>query len=243
MYLYGLVHRSAIEMLAISEINGIAGDLSWRESGELAAIVEEGFPAQACANSEAALIEAIVSHDRILLSVFAIQTILPLRFGTEFASEQALIQHLEKNQIGYLRAIDALKNKAEISLKLSATQSAPEPIPSELKGREYFLAKKEQSQQQQFIEQYLDRDRALLLQQLSDRGIQMFEKTVDHYLLLCDRNFDLESSLEHWQAEMGECDRTNQSKSQSKNQWIWKISEELPPYHFSGKLLNLVNDL
>ena len=67
MYLYGLVHRSAIEMLTISEINGIGSDLSWRESGELGAIVEDGFPAQACANSEAALIEAIVSHDRILL--------------------------------------------------------------------------------------------------------------------------------------------------------------------------------
>ena len=39
MYLYGFVHRSAIEMLAINQINGIAGDLSWRESGELAAIV------------------------------------------------------------------------------------------------------------------------------------------------------------------------------------------------------------
>ena len=88
MYLYGLVHRSAIEVLAINQINGIAGDLSWRESGELAAIVESGFPAQACANSEAALIEAIVSHDRVLLSVFASQTILPLRFGTEFASER-----------------------------------------------------------------------------------------------------------------------------------------------------------
>lgn len=239
MYLYGLVHRSAIEMLAINQINGIACDLGWRESGELAAIVENGFPAQACANSEAALIEAIVRHDRVLLSVFASQTILPLRFGTEFASEQALIQHLQKNQIAYLKAINALKNKAEISLKLSATQSEMPPIPAELKGREYFLAKKEQSQQQQFIEQYLDRDRTLLLQQLSDRGIQVFEKTVDHYLLLCDRNFDLKSILERWQVEMEEYDRTNQPK----NEWIWKISEELPPYHFSGQLLNLANEL
>lgn len=239
MYLYGLVHRSAIEMLAINQINGIACDLGWRESGELAAIVENGFPAQACANSEAALIEAIVRHDRVLLSVFASQTILPLRFGTEFASEQALIQHLQKNQIAYLKAINALRNKAEISLKLSATQSEMPPIPAELKGREYFLAKKEQSQQQQFIEQYLDRDRTLLLQQLSDRGIQVFEKTVDHYLLLCDRNFDLKSILERWQVEMEEYDRTNQPK----NEWIWKISEELPPYHFSGQLLNLANEL
>lgn len=239
MYLYGLVHRSAIEMLAINQIKGITGDLSWRESGELAAIVESGFPAQACANSEAALIEAIVSHDRVLLWVFANQTILPLRFGTEFASEQALIQHLDKNQIAYLNAIEALKNKAEISLKLSATQSEMPPIPAELKGREYFLAKKEQSQHQQFIEQYLDRDRALLLQQLSDRGIQVFEKAVDHYLLLCDRNFDLKSILEYWQVAMDEYDRTNQPK----NQWIWKSSEELPPYHFAGELLNLANEL
>ena len=69
MYLYGLVHRSAIGMLTIDKINGIASELGWRESGELAAIVEPGFPAQACANSEAALIEAIVNHDRVLLSV------------------------------------------------------------------------------------------------------------------------------------------------------------------------------
>ena len=41
MYLYGLVHRSAIEMLAIDKINGIAGELGWRESDELAARSEE----------------------------------------------------------------------------------------------------------------------------------------------------------------------------------------------------------
>ena len=240
MYLYGLVHRSAIEMLAIDKINGIAGELGWRESDELAAIVEPGFPAQACANSEAALIEAIVSHDRVLLSVFAIQTILPLRFGTEFTSESALIQHLETNQVAYLNAIDTLKNKAEISLKLSATQAELEPISAQLKGREYFLAKKEQSQHQQLIEQYLDHDRALLLQQLSDRGIEVFEKAVDHYLLLCDRNFDLESILSNWQAEMDETDRINQSTNKPKNQWIWKSSEELPPYHFSSERLNLM---
>ncbi len=240
MYLYGLVHRSAIEMLTIDKITGIASELSWRESGELAAIVEPGFPAQACANSEAALIEAIVNHDRVLLSVFATQTILPLRFGTEFTSELALIQHLETNQVAYLNAIDTLNNKAEISLKLSATQSEREPISAQLKGREYFLAKKEQSQHQQLVDQYLDHDRALLLQKLSDRGIEVFEKSMDHYLLLCDRNFDLESILSNWQIEMEEANHPDQSKNKPKNQWIWKISEDLPPYHFSSERLNLM---
>jgi hypothetical protein len=224
MYLYGLVHRSAIEHLKSLSIAGIAHELVWIESGELGAIVEPGFPVQACAVSEQALIDAIVIHDRVLLSAFAVTTVLPLRFGTEFASDDALLEHLKTQQSAYLKAIKALESQAEVSLKLFAQQAEPEPIPTTLKGRDYFLAKKEQSQQQQLFQQSFDRDRQSLIEEFQFHNIQIFTKSVDHYLLLCDRTCDLALYLKCWQ---------------SQNQWTWKLSELLPPYHFATEILSL----
>ena len=48
----------------------------------------------------------------------------------------------------YLSKLTALENKAEISLTLTAIASAEVLIPAHLTGRDYFLARKEQSQQQ-----------------------------------------------------------------------------------------------
>jgi hypothetical protein len=185
---------------------------------------------QACAASEQALIDAIVVHDRILLSVFSVATVLPLRFGTEFASEPALLNHLEQQQSAYLNTLIALQRKAEVSLKLSAELSEPEPIAANLKGRDYFQAKKEQSRLQQTQQTRLDNDRQSLVEALQDQDIQVFTKSVDHYLLLCDRGFAIKDVLTIWQLQMQmqECDR---------NQWTWKISEMLPAYHFAAEVL------
>jgi hypothetical protein len=232
MYLYGLVHRSAIESLKSLSIAGIAHELVWIESGELGAIVEPGFPVQACAASEQALIDAIVVHDRVLLSTFAVTTVLPLRFGTEFASDDALLEHLKTQQNAYLTALKVLDSKAEVSLKLFAQQAEPEPISTSLKGRDYFLAKKEQAQQQQLFQQSFDRDRQSLIEALQSQNIQVFTKSVDHYLLLCDRDCGLEDILKIWQFQMHEGDR-------DQNQWTWTLSERLPPYHFAAEILSL----
>jgi hypothetical protein len=224
MYLYGLVHRSAIETLKSLSITGIAHELVWIESGELGAIVEPGFPVQACAASEQALIDAIVVHDRVLLSTFSVTTVLPLRFGTEFASDDALREHLKAQQSAYLTALKVLDAKAEVSLKLFAEQAEPEPISTALKGRDYFLAKKEQAQQQQLFQQSFDRDRQSLIETFQSQNIQVFTKSVDHYLLLCDRDCDLEIYLQNWQYQ---------------NKWTWKLSEGLPLYHFAAEMLSL----
>lgn len=218
MYLYGLVHRSAIDRLQSLSVAGIANELVWIESGELAAIAEPGFPVQACAVSEQALIDAIVVHDRVLLSAFALTTVLPLRFGTEFASDSALLSHLQTQQSIYLKALNVLESKAEVSLKLLAEQAEPQPLSPNLKGRDYFLAKKEQAQQQQIQQQNFDRDRQRLIEEFQVNHIQVFTKSVDHYLLLCDRDCDLEVYLNSWQRS---------------NLWTWKLSEMLPPYHFA----------
>ncbi len=229
MYLYGLVHRSAIEDLKRLPIAGIANDLVWIESGDLAAIVEPGFPVQACAVSEQALIDAIVIHDRVLLSAFAVTTVLPLRFGTEFANDSALLNHLQTQQSTYLKALNLLESKAEVSLKLFAEQAELPPIPANLKGRDYFMAKKEQAQQQQLMQQSFDLDRNALMTILQDQNIQVFTKSTDHYLLLCDRDCNLQLHLNSWQ-----------SQNQSQNQWNWQLSELLPPYHFAAEMLTLI---
>lgn len=230
MYLYGLVHRTAIETLKSLPIAGISNELIYLESGDLVAIVEPGFPVQACAASEQALIDAIVVHDRVLLSAFAVTTVLPLRFGTEFATDTALLDHLQNQQASYLKALIALQGKAEVSLKIFAELPEPEAIPANLKGREYFQAKKAQSQQQQTLQIQLDGDRQSLVKELQFHNIQVFTKSVDHYLLLCDRGFAIQDVLTIWQLQTQESDS-------APTQWTWKISEMLPAYHFAAEVL------
>ncbi len=230
MYLYGLVHRTAIGTLKSLPIAGISAELIYLESGDLVAIVEPGFPVQACAASEQALIDAIVVHDRVLLSAFAVTTVLPLRFGTEFATDAALLDHLQNQQQHYLAALTALQGKAEMSLKLSAKLPESELISASLKGREYFQAKKEQSQQQQMLQTRLDGDRQSLIEELQLQNIRVFTKSVDHYLLLCDRGIAIQDVLTIWQLQMKECDS-------SQTQWSWKVSEMLPAYHFAAEVL------
>lgn len=232
MYLYALVHHSAIEIIKALLPMGIATEVILCEAGALGAIVEPGFPVEACAVSEQALIEAIVIHDRVLLAAFSATTVLPLRFGTEFRSETALLDHLHHNQATYLATLQALHGKAEVSLKLFPPQPDLAPISKDLKGREYFLAKKEQSQQQQLLQHSLDFDRHQLQQYLQNHNIQIFNKSVDHYLLLCDRKMDLNPILTGWQNQNQKINRSHE--------WNWELSEMLPPYHFANEILSSI---
>ena len=189
MYCYGLVRTREIEPIETMP-DGIEGLLCWVICGEIAALVERNFGMVAGAFSEAELLTAIVGHDRVLRSVFQTMTVLPLRFGTEFTTEVALQEHFKQNLSDYLRKLTALENKAEISLTLTAIAPAEVLIPAHLTGRDYFLARKEQSQQQLQWQADCDRIRQQAVDLLAElggtkirilRGIAMCCFTIDRF--------------------------------------------------------------
>ncbi|NJO10312.1 MAG: gas vesicle protein [Leptolyngbyaceae cyanobacterium SL_1_1] len=141
---------------------GIAGALAVIDNGTLSALVEPDTFYEAIAADDTQLMAAVVIHDRVLCQVFESIALLPLRFGTRFASQAALLAHLETYGDRYLQQLQALEGKAEYLLKLMpAAIDLPEITPG-LKGRDYFLAKKQRLQTQTNAQQQQQEELAQL---------------------------------------------------------------------------------
>ena len=228
MYCYGLARTREIDRIETMP-DGIEGLLRWVICGEVSALVERDFGMVAGTFSEAELLTAIVGHDRVLRSIFQTMTVLPLRFGTEFTTEFALQEHFKQNLSDYLRKLTALENKAEISLTLTAIAPAEVLIPAHLTGRDYFLARKEQSQQQLQWQADCDRIRQQAVDLLAKLGVKMRHKNPDSpgdsYVLLYDRSIPVETYCQQWRSLV---------KTQSQGDWHYVLGEPTPPYHFVG---------
>jgi Gas vesicle synthesis protein GvpL/GvpF len=114
----------------------------------LVAIVEPGLSFEALEANDQLLIRAALTHDRVICDLFRQITVLPLRFGTRFISEEGLRTHLEQNADQYLARLERLVGKAEYTLKFipQPLSSSPELEETNQKGKQYFLAKKQQYQ-------------------------------------------------------------------------------------------------
>ncbi len=230
MYCYGLVRTQAIEQLEIMP-EGIEGPLRWVICGEVSALVESGFEMTKRALSEAELLTAVVGHDRVLRSIFAVMTVLPLRFGTEFTTDQAIQEHFKDNLSIYLQKLTKLDNKAEIALTLRSIAPPEIAIPAHLTGRDYFLAKKQQAQQQLQWQDECDRIRHNAVTVLSELGVEIRSKNPDSpsdsYVLLYDRTVPVETYCEQWRSLL-----STQATGTSSGDWQYILGEPTPPYHF-----------
>lgn len=225
MYCYGIARTGAIGNLDLIPA-GIREPLRWVICGELSALIEMEFSVAQHAIAEADLLTAIVAHDRVLRSVFDVITVLPLRFGVEFSSEAALRQQLQHQTAPYLRQLTQLENKAEVTLTLTAIAPPEVPIPAHLTGRDYFMAKKQQSQQQQNWQQECDQLRQQAVTLLQQWGIQVKQKgeaESESYFLLYDRSLPLDTYCQQWQKQLLQL---------TGGQWNYALGEPMPPYHF-----------
>jgi Gas vesicle synthesis protein GvpL/GvpF len=112
----------------------------------LVAIVEPGLSFETLEANDQLLIRAALTHDRVICDLFRQITVLPLRFGTRFISEEGLRTHLEQNAEQYVARLERLIGKAEYTLKFLPQSASPEPAETDQKGKQYFLAKKQQYQ-------------------------------------------------------------------------------------------------
>lgn len=218
MYTYAFLSSS--QPLELPE--GIWGSLELIQTESLAALVEPNFPVESLQQADRLLMQAVLSHDRIIQEVFQQTTVLPLRFGTYFISRQGLIDHLKSHQQDYSAKLSQLQGMAEYTLKLTAV---PCPIPdsptADAKGKDYFLAKKQLYQQQADWQQQQQLDLEALIEQVNARYfVQRGETEGQQKLyLLSDqqREPELQQQLSQWQQCSG---------------WQISMSEALPPYHF-----------
>jgi hypothetical protein len=204
---------------------GIAGQLDIVTSGQISALVEPGLVFEEYEQNDERLMQAVLSHDRVLRELFRQTALLPLRFGTRFLSRGALIMHLQEHGATYLEKLEHLGGRAEYPLKLLPTEPPSPAVPSAKKGKDYFLEKKRLYQQQlhqhQQQEAELEQLRATISRTYPDvvHGASSQDAIERTYLLLPRQaEIDLLTQVQAWQRDFPH--------------WIIELGEALPPYHF-----------
>lgn len=206
---------------------GIAGDLEVITTRGLSALVEPEFEFETIEKDDTQLVQAVLTHDRIICELFWRVTILPLRFGTQFLSRDRLIRHLSENANKYLEKLNQLEGKAEYRLKLAPLEmelsSNPE-MNGNLKGRDYFEAKRHQLQaqleQQELQQQEFQKILSEIEQIYPDTMRKAGSDGVEKLYLLVDKQEEmtLYQHLHAWQHQFPH--------------WELGLGEALPPYHF-----------
>ncbi|MFM5889496.1 MAG: GvpL/GvpF family gas vesicle protein [Dolichospermum sp.] len=189
----------------------------------ISAIVEPGISLESFQNDDEKVIQMALSHDRVICELFQQITVLPLRFGTCFASTNNLLSYLESHRQEFESKLEKINGKIEFTLKLKP-QTLEEPEPLERGGRDYFLAKKQRYQDQNNFRIAQAAEKQNLINLISKVNqlpfvIQEKEEEVNIYLLVKsqDKSLLLEQFL-NWQKT---CPR-----------WDLLLVDPLPPYHF-----------
>lgn len=222
MYTYAFL-LNANRPLELPE--GIWGSLELVSVADLAALVEPELSFESLQQSDRQLMQAVLSHDRVIQEVFQQTTVLPLRFGTYFISRQGLLDHLQSHQQEYLAKLKRLQGKAEYVLKLLPMPFVEPTIPSDLKGKDYFLAKKQLYQKQTEWQQQQQFELESLNSLISEHYPESTRKEASSneperiYLLIAQQQErQLQNHLQTWQKQFP-C-------------WELTLGETLPPYHF-----------
>lgn len=220
LYVYGVCQRpnSPLDMPT-----GIEGEVAWVAVEELAALVEPNLDLDVIQADNARLLAAVLCHDRVLCHLFQQIPLLPLRFGTQLASLDQLQGFLIQQQDAYQAKLTALADQAEYQIKLIPADLAPPPLPEGLKGREYFLAKKQ-----------LIQDLAEAQQQQQDEGQRLLQAITTAYASAVVDNAAPQTKV-YLLVPRSEADALLQSVAQWQAQashWQLQVSDALPPYHF-----------
>ncbi|NER84166.1 MAG: hypothetical protein F6K42_32440 [Leptolyngbya sp. SIO1D8] len=192
--------------------------------GQLGAIAEFDLDVSQLKEDDQQLMDAVLSHDHVLGHLFNQTVLLPLRFGTQFKSKEALQNYLQIHQDTYLQRLEMLSNKAEYLVKLAPKSFPLSPINETLKGRAYFLAKKERLQAQTQAQVQQDGELQQFLAHLQTANVEFIQSASHegeerlHILSMRDPAI-AKAQLTHWQKLIPS--------------WQIHCSQPLPPYHFA----------
>ncbi|WP_096608361.1 GvpL/GvpF family gas vesicle protein [Calothrix sp. NIES-2100] len=203
---------------------GHAGQLFLINSSGISAVVEQGLSLESVQNNDEQVIKMVLDHDRIIRELFQQTTVLPLRFGTSFASSDTLLNHIQFHAEEYRKTLDKIQGKTEYNLKL-VPRTVKEPVRSTVGGgRDYFLAKKQYFEYQKtFMISQTDEKSSLinLITEIYQSSVIVQNKgeEIKIYILVSDQDKPL--FLEQFLSWQEACPS-----------WDFFLGEGLPPYHF-----------
>lgn len=210
----------------------IAGEVATENrSGSLAGIAEPGLTAlTAIEQDEQRLMQAVLTHDRVICELFHQTTILPLRFGTIFRSSADLIAHLNQRQQAYLAKLNQFEGKAEYTLKVVPLDVPIAPTVSEAKGKAYLLVKKQRFSLVQEFQNQQNREWASLQQAIA--ATELFKES--GFLPIMGEPQGITKKLYLLIPKSQESLLLELVQTWQKNYPTWQLflSESLPPYHF-----------
>ena len=189
----------------------------------IAALIETGIDLETLQTDEPRLLNAVLSHDRVICELFQQTPLLPLRFGTQIASIDHLKAHLASQRADYIAKLNILAPKVEYQVKLIAQDVPLPPLAEGLTGRDYFLAKKQRLQDQGEAQEQQQIELGQILDAISSAYGDCIETEAPageaRVYILVDREQD---NLPQWMDDL---------RSQITH-WQILLSEPLPPYHF-----------
>ncbi|MBE9144562.1 GvpL/GvpF family gas vesicle protein [Planktothrix mougeotii] len=228
MYIYAFL-KTPTSPLKLPQ--GIKGSLEIISDQGLSALVEPNLQAEDLPDTDEQLMQAVVTHDQITCTIFHQTSLLPVRFGTCFRSKTALLEHLVLYQQNYFNKLDQLEGKAEYCLQgvpldppaNTLTQTNPTDL-TPLRGRDYFLAKKQlhhhQLQQQQQQTQQWQQLLEVLCQTYPETYLADSQPNRERIYILMQQSNEskLQEQLKQWQSQY--------------THWQLSLGNAVPPYHF-----------
>jgi hypothetical protein len=221
VYVYGIC---PVPEQPLSLPPGLEGETLLVGVDEIAAVVEVGLDLEGLQAHSPRLLSAVLSHDRVLCDLFQQMTILPLRFGTQLPGLDKLIDHLLSQRDSYLAKLADLRHKAEYQIKLIPEDPDLSSDAEDLKGREYFLAKKQRLQDLNTVKEQRQDELQTLLEFIYGTyddcvSADKEEDEVKIYVLTDRDSADrLKQQVEAWKPHAPH--------------WQLVLSDALPPYHF-----------
>ncbi|MGB9029673.1 MAG: GvpL/GvpF family gas vesicle protein [Acidobacteriaceae bacterium] len=223
-----LRHRKPIPMEAVTGIQG--NQIFLYPASDLAVIVSEYSPAENLTQ------QAGVEHARVISDCFKTSTVLPFRFGTVFADDEALRRSIRSNQRQFITNIERLRGKAEMHLKVmlddgcreQVRRYSAEPIPNVGRGyltnlRENAALQRERQTKARAVTVQMHRMFLPLAEEVSCRRIDSGKMLLDIAHLIDS------AGVERYQNKYS-------SASILMKDCQMQLSGPWPPYHFVHRL-------
>ncbi len=220
LYSYAFLETPSLPLILPQ---GAASQVVLIKSTNLSAIVEPGISLESFQHNEQKIIEMALCHDRVICELYQQITVLPVQFGICFNSQKNLLIHLESNTEKYRQQLQKIHGKTEFTLKLIPV-ILEEVAPVKARGKDYFLAKKQQYQNQKEFSIAQAAEKQYLIDLITTTNnypvvIREKDQEVSIHMLVNieEKNLFLEQTL-NWQKA---CPR-----------WNLLLGDSLPPYHF-----------
>lgn len=114
--------------------DGVGGSFRWLRHLSLAALAKEirELPRER---------EAIVAYGRLVAAVHRRTTVIPMRYGSQFADQDALRQHLERQCRVYQAWLERLHDCVEMGVRIPVVPQAAETPP--VTGKDYLRLRRQ----------------------------------------------------------------------------------------------------